>query len=174
MVRYTHQQQTQWLASLDARPSSAAVIIQNSQEQALIVKANYKAHWSFPGGVIDAGETPLVAAVRETAEEVGLAVDPAQLRLAMTACRVSQATLSYQFIFMTSLPDEMLDDIQLQDSEIDAYRWISRAEVLQGVIPAHWALVAWANRHTGYFETAIGRDIYDSSQEKITNHKESL
>ena len=30
--------------------------------------------WSFPGGVVEAGESPLEAAVRETMEEVGLRV----------------------------------------------------------------------------------------------------
>jgi 8-oxo-dGTP pyrophosphatase MutT (NUDIX family) len=35
--------------------------------------------WVTPGGGIDAGETPLAAAVREVEEETGLVVDPARL-----------------------------------------------------------------------------------------------
>jgi mutator protein MutT len=35
--------------------------------------------WAFPGGRVDAGETPLEAAVREIAEEINLAVGPAEL-----------------------------------------------------------------------------------------------
>ena len=35
--------------------------------------------WAFPGGRIDAGETPLEAAMRETEEEVGITLDESHL-----------------------------------------------------------------------------------------------
>lgn len=44
--------------------------------------AHLRAHarqWAFPGGRIDAGETPLEAAMREAEEEVGLALTEADL-----------------------------------------------------------------------------------------------
>ena len=44
MVRYTDEQRKAWLASLDARFSSAAVLIENSKGELLILKANYKKH----------------------------------------------------------------------------------------------------------------------------------
>lgn len=37
--------------------------------------------WVLPGGHVEAGETPLVTAVRETQEECGVLVDPADFRL---------------------------------------------------------------------------------------------
>jgi 8-oxo-dGTP pyrophosphatase MutT (NUDIX family) len=41
-------------------------------EALLLVKSSYRAEWSFPGGGIQAGETPDAAAQREMEEEIGL------------------------------------------------------------------------------------------------------
>ena len=54
----------------------AAAIVRNHQGHVLLVRQNYSTHaWGAPGGVVEVGETPMQAAVRETAEEVGLEVN---------------------------------------------------------------------------------------------------
>ena len=88
-MKFTDEERRAWLASLDRRFSSAAVLIENEQGELLIVKAGYKDHWSLPGGIVDAGESPLEAAVREVKEEVDIQVDPKDLKLAMVASRHS-------------------------------------------------------------------------------------
>ena len=88
-MKFTDEERRVWLASLDRRFSSAAVLIENEQGELLIVKAGYKDHWSLPGGIVDAGESPLEAAVREVKEEVDIQVDPKDLKLAMVASRHS-------------------------------------------------------------------------------------
>jgi len=53
----------------------AAVLITNHQNEILIVQQAYgKKFYAFPGGVVDPGETPPVAAMREAKEEVGVEV----------------------------------------------------------------------------------------------------
>ena len=53
----------------------AAAIIQNTAGNVLLVQQNYGSHaWGTPGGVVEPGETPMEAAIRETSEEVGLNV----------------------------------------------------------------------------------------------------
>ena len=74
MSKYTTEQDRDWYNALPTKRSSAALILRDN-DMVLMVKDNYKDFWTFPGGVIDAGESPFVAALRETYEEVGVTVD---------------------------------------------------------------------------------------------------
>ncbi len=47
-------------------------LIFNEARQLLILKPNYKNHWTIPGGVVDANESPRAACIREIREEIGL------------------------------------------------------------------------------------------------------
>ncbi|MQS15311.1 NUDIX hydrolase [Streptomyces kaniharaensis] len=60
---------------------ASAVLFFDEQERVLLVDPVYKPDWDFPGGVVERGEAPTDAALRETAEELGLRLDPAALRL---------------------------------------------------------------------------------------------
>ncbi|GAA3685552.1 NUDIX hydrolase [Nonomuraea antimicrobica] len=59
--------------------AGAAAYITDERGRVLLVDPNYREHWSFPGGVIDAGEHPAQACAREVAEEVGLTVEVGRL-----------------------------------------------------------------------------------------------
>ncbi|MEY9965090.1 8-oxo-dGTP pyrophosphatase MutT (NUDIX family) [Streptacidiphilus sp. MAP12-16] len=63
---------------------AAAVLFFDEQDRVLLVDPVYKPGWEFPGGVVEDGEAPTRAAVREVAEELGLTLDPAGLRLLVT------------------------------------------------------------------------------------------
>ncbi|MFE2326105.1 NUDIX hydrolase [Streptomyces sp. NPDC059385] len=61
-------------------PVSTAIIVQNGRVlMARRREREGKLLWAFPGGGIEAGETPEEAAVREVAEEVGLEVAAQQV-----------------------------------------------------------------------------------------------
>lgn len=145
----------EWLKTV-ARVSSASLILEDSDGRALIVKANYKSYWTFPGGVIDLGETPLEGAVRETREEVGLIVDPATVTFGWVANRVSQAADTYQFVFMAPLPAGAETKIVLQPDEIDDYAWVSRADIAAGDRHYGQVLEQWARGASGYVEQTFG------------------
>ncbi|GAA2401288.1 hypothetical protein Cme02nite_58690 [Catellatospora methionotrophica] len=54
--------------------------------------------WHLPAGHLEAGESPLDALVRETAEELGLSLDPAQVELVHTVhCRGEASRLQLFF-----------------------------------------------------------------------------
>lgn len=155
MKVYTREEQLQWIARLDRRFSSAAVLIENSRSELLIVKANYKSHWSLPGGIVDAGESPAEAAVREVFEEVGINISKDDLEFVALASRKSSDYMTHQFIFSIILDDEKLTNIKLQESEIESYQFIKKSEVDQFDGELLWIIPYWAKREFGYFETKI-------------------
>lgn len=159
MAGHISDRQAEWLRSLDARPSSATVILENADDRALIVKAHYKSHWTFPGGIIDADESPAQAALREVAEEVGLTIDPASLRFAWVAHRSSKVINSYQFVFYGQLPPDAEAQIVLQASEIDEYAWVSKDEVAAGERHYGKVIEQWARGASGYVEQSFGAKL---------------
>ncbi|MEV0458004.1 NUDIX hydrolase [Catellatospora methionotrophica] len=64
-----------WYRNLPTFYAAAGVLITDEHDRLLLVKPNYRDHWAFPGGMIEAGEPPHLAAAREVAEEVGLKVE---------------------------------------------------------------------------------------------------
>lgn len=157
MREVTLEQKRRWWNSLDSRVSSASLILEDDEGRALIVKANYKSHWTFPGGMIDAGETPFEAAIRETREEVGLVIDPATVTFAWVANRASRLADTYQFVFRAPLPVGAAQRIALQPEEIDDYTWVTIADV--ALADRHYGKVIehWANGTSGYVEQTFGK-----------------
>lgn len=54
------------------REFSAGGIVFNDRGQVLLTKHSKNKHWSFPKGLIDPGQTPQDAAIREVKEEGGV------------------------------------------------------------------------------------------------------
>ncbi|MFI9005986.1 NUDIX domain-containing protein [Actinosynnema sp. NPDC053489] len=64
-----------WLAEGNARQArkrvSAKVVICDEDGRVLLVNPTYKQYWDLPGGMAEANESPIAAALREVAEELG-------------------------------------------------------------------------------------------------------
>lgn len=146
------------LKKLPKRLSSAAIILEDEDDKAVVVKANYKPYWTFPGGVVDPGETPKQAAVREVFEEVGVEVDEDAAEFVSVANRQSEVASTYQFIFKTKLPADANRIIKLQASEIDEYDVVSKQQVLDGQDGRQYsqAAIRWARGESGYIEQSFG------------------
>lgn len=157
MRLFSRQDSLKWMRSMEHRLSSVAIILENSVGQALIVKANYKPYWSFPGGVIDKGETPRQAAVREVAEEVGIHLTESQLQFVAVVDRKSPDAHTYQFVFKAPLDSTMVDHIVLQASELDEFALVTAADVKSGNRTYGKIISHWANGVSGYIEQEFNR-----------------
>lgn len=152
---YDRAEVQNYLASRVARPSSAGVILEDESGKALVLKANYKQYWSFPGGWVEDEQTPLEAAVRELEEEAGISLAEDSLEFAYVVSRKSELMQTYQFIFRTTQLYEG-QELVLQPSEIDEACFVSKDEVLASQNSYGLAVVLWAQNDTrGYVEQQL-------------------
>ncbi len=159
MQEYTPEEDRRWLASQERRVSSAAIALYTADDRVVVVKAGYKRYWSFPGGIIDAGETPLMAAVRETKEEVGVSVDGALLEFCTVVDRVSTVAQTYQFIFQAPITDDQIASIALDAREIADFAVVTREQIIQGDRNYSQSTKQWAQGFMGYTEQIFGADM---------------
>ncbi len=148
----TRQQNITFMDKLHKRVASAAALLTTPDGELLILKANYKRHWSLPGGLVDDDESILETVLREVHEEVGLEMAPDRLALWAVVDRCSDIARSYYFVFSGEISTKEMTQIRLQTSEIDESRFVSKHQVLTNDIEYGKIIVAWANNQSGYIE----------------------
>jgi ADP-ribose pyrophosphatase YjhB (NUDIX family) len=75
--------------------AGAFAIARNGAGRVLWVRRRSNGRWGLPGGVIELGETPAEAVVRETREESGFDIEV--VRLAVVDWRLEQADVVFAF-----------------------------------------------------------------------------
>jgi 8-oxo-dGTP diphosphatase len=114
-------------------PASAGALIFDEGGRLLVVDPTYKAHWTIPGGIMEAdGETPWEACRREVHEEVGLDVTEGHL-VAVDFLRPKPGKPGgMRFLFDCGvLSANSLGAIVLQESELSEYRLVDPPEALE-------------------------------------------
>ncbi len=159
MRTFTEEEDQRFLASIDRRAASAAAWLETPEGKLVIVRSDYKLHWSLPGGLVDAGENPLEAVQREVAEEIGIWLPAEAFMFRLVVSRTSSPPLkfSYQFLFQASVSDEQLASIKLQAGEIEELAVVSRDEIQRGERVYAPAIYAWASGEAGYAEHQLER-----------------
>src|SRR5271155_4466384 len=68
-----------WFARLPGVVVAAGALITDPAGRILLVKPNYRDHWTLPGGICEHGEPPHAGCAREIAEELGLDLEVSAL-----------------------------------------------------------------------------------------------
>lgn len=128
---FTNEETRQWSKTLDGKMCTAclAIIV---DDKVLMVKARYKDYWSFPSGVVDTGESPLQAALRETREEVGLAVDSQTVDPLVTIYTVGTNGDRDRFNigFVTYFSD-LPQTLAVPSDEIEVAEWVAFDQITE-------------------------------------------
>jgi 8-oxo-dGTP diphosphatase len=145
-IRFSRAEQVAWYATLATMFGAAAALFTNPAGQILLVKPNYRDHWALPGGLLEQGEPPHAGCRREVAEELGLAITPGPL---LTIDWVPPDEIRPRPIVHFIFDGGELDDdvpIELQDEELDDYRFVEPGDLASYLPPVIAARVAAALR----------------------------
>lgn len=100
--------------------------VERSDGRILLVKAAYRWRWGMPGGLMDAGESPAEAALRETREETGLDIELVGEPMVLVETTMQRVN----FIFHARpAPGADPDVLQAQASEILELGWFDPSEL---------------------------------------------
>ena len=116
------------MSSLDDRfPKkriSAGALIRNGAGELLIVKPNYRDGWLLPGGIVEAGESPQRALLREVEEELNLRLRAPRLRCVDYLRASGDYGESLHLLFACTAPSEAeLAQLRMDADELDEWRW---------------------------------------------------
>ena len=115
--------------------AASVIVMRDAPLETLLLRrhggASFMPHaWVFPGGIVDRGETPQDAAVREAHEEAGIVLDSSSL--VPTSRWITPEGLPKRFdtwFFLTLVPRDI--PIAIDGREIVDWMWIAPADALQ-------------------------------------------
>jgi 8-oxo-dGTP pyrophosphatase MutT (NUDIX family) len=114
----------------------AHVLMRDSEGRILLCETRFKSDWELPGGIVEPGEPPRVAAEREVLEELGVALAVGRLLVADWMPPYLGWEDAMELIFDGGLvTSEQLQRYVLQPSEILRIRLCTLEEARQLVTP---------------------------------------
>lgn len=117
---------------------AAGVLLFDDQDRVLLVDPTYKAGWEFPGGVVESGEAPAGAGVREVAEELGVVLEePPGLLVVDWEPPQPPGYGGLRLLFDGGrLSAEATARLRLPGPELRAWRFVTEAEAAD-MLPRH-------------------------------------
>lgn len=120
-----------YIAGLPKVLAGAACVFRDERGRVLLVEPNYREGWTLPGGTIESadGESPRQGARRESAEEIGIDLEPGRL-LAVDWTRGTARPPIVAYVYDGGvLDEEQLKSIRLQEEELLSWKLVEPAEI---------------------------------------------
>lgn len=131
MMRFSEEQYRKWFNGRPQKPVSAGVVFLNEQKQVLILRLTYQDDWGIPSGGVEKHESPLDGAIRETKEEIGIAINRKDVDLVAVDYRPAKNGLTdklYFYFFGGELSRDDIASIKLGSGEIAEMRFVDMSE----------------------------------------------
>lgn len=129
MVFIPHEE---YYKQLPKKPHSGAALFFDKEQRLLIVKPNYKDHWSIPGGMVDADESPQEACVREVLEEINLTISNPEFLGVDYSYPLGKRKECVHYIFYGGeVSEEQKATLKPQPDEIDEIRFVPLKEAIE-------------------------------------------
>ncbi|GAA3838074.1 NUDIX hydrolase [Streptomyces chiangmaiensis] len=127
---------------------AAGVLLFDEQDRVLLVDPTYKAGWEFPGGVVEPGEAPASAGIREVAEETGLTLEVIPRLLVVDwEPPVPPGYGGLRLLFDGGrLDSTAADRLLLPGPELRDWRFVAEAEAARLLPPVRYERLRWALR----------------------------
>lgn len=126
---YSPAEQVAWYATLPTLFGTAAALFTSPAGRVLLVKPNYRNHWTLPGGMLEQSEPPHEGCRREVEEEIGLQITPGPLlAVGWVPADDIRPRPMVTFLFDGGELEESTP-IRLQESELDEYRFVDPGDV---------------------------------------------
>ncbi|GGT59703.1 NUDIX hydrolase [Streptomyces purpureus] len=127
---------------------AAGVLLFDEEDRVLLVDPTYKPGWEFPGGVVERGEPPARAGMREVAEEIGLELDTVPRLLVVDWERPTPPGYGGLRLLFDGgrLTGGEARRLLLPGAELRGWRFVTEEEAAELLPPVRYQRLRWALR----------------------------
>ncbi|WP_316743359.1 NUDIX domain-containing protein [Streptomyces sp. MK7] len=131
-----------------AETVASGVLLFDEQDRVLLVDPTYKPGWEFPGGVVEPGEAPARAGMREVAEETGLRLDEVPRLLVVDWERPAPPAFGGLRLLFDGgrLDSAAAGRLLLPGPELRDCRFVTEQEAARLLPPVRYERLRWALR----------------------------